>query len=331
MTDPDLHSQTLERVVYLLRDRELSELERAKLALQHLEAQTHLSREDVLAAFGYSDARLKTPLLALHEFGRVMRGDLGQRVTLGYPSLDEAMRGMRPGQVGVIMARAGVGKTTLLLNVAANIFEGETPHPILFLSLEMAAAEVAARLFALSTHQRPREVESWFSRSGEGPSILAWMRKYQYFIICDRSALTLEQISKRITEAGEGTGLPVPLVMIDYLQLIGEGGSSAYERVSAIARGIKGLAKKHSCTILAASQTSREGGTGGERVTLNMARESGWIEEAADFLIGCWRPELAGNGGREEELMACLLKNRHGPREDVSLRFDKTILRITEA
>lgn len=293
------------------------------------ELQQYLPAASVFTIFG-SDARLKTPAIALREFMRVLSGDLGRRVTLGYPSLDAAMRGIRPGQVCVVMARAGVGKTTLLLNIAANIIENN-PYPMLFASLEMPAAEIAARLFGLSTHQTQGDIESRLNHLGIDSVVEAWARRYEPFVICDAAAISMPELGKYIGEAATMLGEQVPLVFIDYLQLIKSPGSSAYERTSFIARDLKALAKEHSCAVVVACQTSREGGTGGERVTLAMARDSGVVEEAADFLIGCWRPELTGNKGKEGELTAALLKNRHGPRDEVALHFDKGSLRITEA
>src|SRR5262249_27593508 len=47
-------------------------------------------------------------------------------------------------------------------------------------------------------------------------------------------------------------------------------------------------------------QVGREGGSGGTPVTLSSARDSGVIEEAADFLWGIGRPELADDLKPEE-------------------------------
>ncbi|MHB8780330.1 MAG: DnaB-like helicase C-terminal domain-containing protein [Candidatus Geothermincolia bacterium] len=323
-------TQPLEQAAQTLRGVEASELERAQAAVAYLNRQTHISRDQALTAFGCEGASLKTPLLALHEFGQVMRGDLGQRVVLGFPSLDNAMRGMRPGQVATIMARSGVGKTTLLLNIAGNIFAGEQPHPVLFCSLEMSAAEIAARLFALSTRQSPRDIESAFCSYAEHIAVITWAQRYETFVICDRPSLSVREIGAMIEQTQEGLGLRIPLVMVDYMQLIKAAGGTAYERTSAIARDLKALAKKHSCAILSACQTSRAGGTGEDRISLSMARDSGVVEEAADFLLGCWRPELSHESEGEASFICSLLKNRHGRMGEVSMHFDKTTLRILE-
>src|SRR5207249_1985539 len=64
-------------------------------------------------------------------------------------------------------------------------------------------------------------------------------------------------------------------------------------------------------------------------------RDSGAIEEAADYLLGIWRPELAENLQREErekvrgQFKVRVLKNRSGPApKTLTLHFDTTTLRI---
>jgi replicative DNA helicase len=87
--------------------------------------------------------------------------------------------------------------------------------------------------------------------------------------------------------------------------------------------------------VLLACQVDREGGNGGSPVDLKAARDSGAIEEAADYLLGLWRPSLDDRLPKEErrarkgELVVRVLKNRSGPApKTVILHFDATSLRI---
>ena len=82
-------------------------------------------------------------------------------------------------------------------------------------------------------------------------------------------------------------------------------------------------------------QVNREGGSGGEQITLTMARETGVIEEAADYVLGIWRPELKDGIDKTEreqlrgQFKVRVLKSRNGPRnKTVTLRFEDTTLRI---
>jgi len=127
------------------------------------------------------------------------------------------------------------------------------------------------------------------------------------------------------------------LVVVDYLGLIGQARpTSTYDHTSRVARELKNFAKRHRVALVVACQVDREGDSGGKDITLKMARDSGVIEEAADYLLGLWRPELAEGIRREERLAAQgqlkvrVLKNRSGPApKTITLQFDPDSLRIT--
>src|SRR5262249_6548642 len=113
---------------------------------------------------------------------------------------------------------------------------------------------------------------------------------------------------------------PLRLVVVDHVGMIGSARrATPYEQVSEIARELKRIAKRHNVALLSLCQVGRGGESGGEPVMLRSARDSGVIEEAADYLIGLWRPELKEGLTREQreekrgDLMACVLKNRSGP------------------
>jgi replicative DNA helicase len=67
-----------------------------------------------------------------------------------------------------------------------------------------------------------------------------------------------------------------------------------------------------------------------------MARDSGVIEEASDFILGAWRPELGYDDetkvpeDMKNRLFIKLLKNKRGPTKLVSGFFDKKIGKMWE-
>jgi replicative DNA helicase len=109
------------------------------------------------------------------------------------------------------------------------------------------------------------------------------------------------------------------------------------ERTSEIARGVKQLAKNLGAVVLLIAQTSRHAGDGSEEVTVTDARDSGAIEDSADFLIGCWRPELktglTPEGFREVkgQLWFRILKARRGMQARFCAKFDGPTLRVLES
>jgi replicative DNA helicase len=131
---------------------------------------------------------------------------------------------------------------------------------------------------------------------------------------------------------------PLRLVVVDYMGLVGQPRRqlSPYEHVSYVARELKNLAKRHRVGVVTLCQVNREGESGGEPITLTMARETGVIEEAADYVLGLWRPELKDGLTKEQrqelrgQFKVRVLKSRNGPRnKTVTLHFEDSILRIT--
>src|SRR3972149_10229533 len=104
-----------------------------------------------------------------------------------------------------------------------------------------------------------------------------------------------------------------------------------YSLISELAKQLKLLAKELDLAVIYLHQTSRAGRTGQEEISLDMGRDSGVAEEAADFILGLWRPELGNKKAQEqesEELKIAILKNRKGRIGTKSFIFEKTTLRI---
>lgn len=111
------------------------------------------------------------------------------------------------------------------------------------------------------------------------------------------------------------------------------GWGNAYEITSELARLMKALAKELDIAVLYLHQTSRVGGTGAEPISVDMGRESGVTEEAADFVLGMWRPDINKAQSQEqdfEELVIAILKNRKGRLGQASYKFIKPRLQIVD-
>ena len=123
-------------------------------------------------------------------------------------------------------------------------------------------------------------------------------------------------------------------VGIDYLGLLQGNGTSRYDVVSGLSTGTKDLAKMLNIPVVLLGQVSRKGGAGETEVTLDMGRDSGAIEEGADFVLGLWRQSqrvLPVESGSEPryDLICRILKNRKGPPGSYwKLNLDPTTLRI---
>jgi replicative DNA helicase len=102
--------------------------------------------------------------------------------------------------------------------------------------------------------------------------------------------------------------MQVSAVFIDYGGLIR--GAEDYNKISSIARGLKELSKKLNTRVMCAVQLSRAAGDGTIPVTMDMLRDSGAWEEAADYIIGAWFSR-----SDQHRIHASILKNRQGERD----------------
>ena len=142
----------------------------------------------------------------------------------------------------------------------------------------------------------------------------------------DTPSLTVSQIRSRIMRS-EGVGVAV----IDYLQLMSGRAENRQQVISAISRGLKGIAREFNIPIIALSQLSRKvEERKPPRPQLSDLRESGAIEQDADMVLLVYRPIYYGittfNGkkggesthGKAEILIA---KQRNGPTGILKLAF----------
>ena len=251
-------------------------------------------------------------------------------VQTGFPSIDSCLLGLRPGQMVVIGARPGVGKTSFALNLATNAaFAGAS---VALFSLEMSKTEIAQRLLAANARIGLQEIRSGNIRAEQWPQILEATEQLSKLdiVIDDTPGTTVTEIRAKARRILRGKKLGV--VIVDYLQLISppSGGHRADSRateVGEMSRGIKIMAKDLEVPVITLSQLNRtvENRTG-KRPQLSDLRESGSIEQDADIVALLDRSMNEEEAAREDrpamgETTFIIAKNRSGALADVPLTF----------
>ena len=260
-------------------------------------------------------------------------------IRLGLSRFDELTGGIAFGEVVTIIARTGVGKSALAQNFIDHVLRSYPSLGVVFFSVEMPRLQAYERQLQIYAGVQ-REMPSWAYRNSDKGKVRAgeFLQKFgNRLLIVDDTRLDLAAMKRFVRGAVAAKRIrPVGFVVIDYLGLLDRGDRRANltERVSVLAREIKQAAKELETVILLIAQTSRSAGDGSEEVTVLDARDSGAIEDSADFLLGCWRPELKKGITPEEygrhrgEFYFLILKNRRGPRDRFSVHFDTRTLRI---
>lgn len=250
-------------------------------------------------------------------------------VPTGFIDVDNLFHGFRGGDLIILAARPGVGKTAFALNLAVNAAKAGTT--VAFLSLEMSASQLIQRVIcseanlSLSKLRAGKIAESDWGAIADASDTIS---KLDMFIDDTPSLSILELRAKARRELrGKDNGL----IIVDYLQLMQPAkarrdGNRAVE-VGEISRGLKVLAKEMNMPVLALSQLSRSVEMRGKkRPMLSDLRESGSIEQDADIVMFIDRSinDLeAEEEGRPDKGMAELIvaKHRNGPTRDISLTF----------
>ena len=249
----------------------------------------------------------------------------------GFRELDQATLGLRRGDLVVLGARPGVGKTALALCIAGNVAVDQR-RSVLFVSREMSRESLQERLVAARSGVAFRFVQA--GRVDEGrpdrEAAEAWRRMEEAraaivpakLYLTDRSGLTIEEISTHAESLSVREGR-LDLVIVDYLQLVRTGArlESRYVEISYISAELKRLAKSLSTPILALAQLNREiERRQDRRPTMADLRDSGSIEQDAD-IVGLMYREDAGTTKVERPGVSELIlaKNRHGETGTVEL------------
>jgi replicative DNA helicase len=230
-------------------------------------------------------------------------------IPTGVESLDAMTSGWQAGNLVVVAARPGMGKTAYALQCA--IGAGRT----LFVSLEMTAGELMERAVA-NVGQLPQR---WMRFPKEAPDhaltlITEASRKASVLPlqIDDTAARSVDAISSIARQAHEVE--PLRLIVVDHLGLVGREGRHDASELGAITAQLKRLAKELKVTVMLLCQLNRglEARTD-RRPLLSDLRDSGRIEEDADVVLALYRDEYySPDGPLAGYLELILRKNRSG-------------------
>lgn len=241
-------------------------------------------------------------------------------LNLGWKDFDHWIHpGMLPGQVMVVLAKTGVGKTAWVTQVLHNLSEYwiymDGDHqaqsesvPILMLSLEQTKAELVERMWRISRLWDPWMTDDHFKMA------------YRNLRINDENRIPPEDIRILVNEFLDDVQTMPKLMVLDYLGYWARSfkGKSRYEQVSESIMELKALAKEFGVSVIVPHQVSRSGRKG-ERLELDFARDSGVVEETADFALSLWAPHSKEDRSDSDlsildraDVRLEILKSRHG-------------------
>lgn len=239
----------------------------------------------------------------------------GPGILTGISNLDAAHGPIMPGEVVVVAARTGMGKSSLATQIAEH--NAERQRVALIVSLEMKATELVLRMLCGRAGIDGRQLRAG-KVHGDAKAQLHNTRgefKGLPLSLWSPPSATLAEIRGIARFAKASAGLS--LLVVDYLGLVrpaaDEKRLQRYEQVSAVSAGLKSLAKELDVAVLALAQLNREADNAEPR--LSHLRESGAIEQDADAVWLLHHPPNPQATSGNVYAIGCNLiiaKHRHG-------------------
>ena len=239
----------------------------------------------------------------------------------GFSGLDRMLIQMGKGDLVIVGARPGMGKTSFAMNIAVNV--AKQKKAVAIFSLEMSGEQLVTRILsseALVDSSKLRtgqlKTEDWDNIAG----VISSLSGCDIYID-DTSAITSAEMKSKLRRINN-----LGLVVIDYIGLMQSTSNTdnRAQQVGEISRNLKVMAKDFGIPIVCCAQLNRgtESRAGdAKKPTLADLRDSGSIEQDADIVLFLYRDEyykdISGNDSQGAENSAntaevIIAKNRHG-------------------
>lgn len=236
-------------------------------------------------------------------------------IPTGIAALDDMLGGLQPGIVTLLAARPGMGKSTLALNITANMTrEGVGVHVF---SLEEPRAHYMDRVFCLASKVGiPQLRTASFSR-GELDQVQAagsriMLRKN--WVVDDRSAIRAEDIIRAARLRQEANATRV--VVVDYINILRrQPGEAKKDMIDNAVNAFADAAKRDGIAYLVLAQLNRGlEGRDNPEPRLSDLKETGTLEERAKAVLMLHHPHEYDKTRRQDVVQILVEKNSQGER-----------------
>jgi len=236
-------------------------------------------------------------------------------IQFGISDVDQSIDGVNQGEMCLIMARPGHGKSAFGSQWLENA--SKMGHQALMLQAEMSATEMGRRSLMKITGRPEAEWEG--DRVAIAEQVAAYYQGWSppHF----RNVTSIEDVEREVVAYKDGYGIGA--VVIDYVQLLRSSKSSRYECVTDISQRLKVLAREQDVAMVALCQASREVEYRKKVEFLaSDLKESGSLEQDADIIAGLfWWGRSTNKSANPNCAELQIIKRRNGPIRTSSIRL----------
>ena len=202
------------------------------------------------------------------------------QIKLGFTDLDKALY-ISQNDFVVLAGGTGTGKTTFALNLLSNLSK---EYQCVYFNMEMSKKTLYKRLSAIETGIDINKLNNL--KTIEEKEIKFLYQKISEIeerkIILINNSQNIENVEKVISRIKDKRKI---IVILDHIGLINSQGNSLYEKMTNVAKKIRGLCLDYNCTIFGLCQLSRESQKDEREPKLQDLRDSGEIEQSARKVI----------------------------------------------
>ena len=250
----------------------------------------------------------------------------------GLPLLDDLFDGFTPGHLTVLAGRPGMGKTALACQLSHRLTRHDRV-PVLFLSLEMPAKEIGARLLSIESGVNSRHIQRG---TAPDPARIAQARATLAASPFHIQRARTRQLSDVLTLIRTVVAKHhVRIVFLDHIGKVAIKAAgrreSRYQEISEVCEELKAAAMQLNVPIVALAQLNRGvEGRNSPRPRLSDLRDSGRIEEEADEVLFLWTAEERSEGKDPLPVKLTLAKDRNGATGEREYLFHKSNGKLVE-
>ena len=250
-------------------------------------------------------------------------------ITTGYPNLDKFAGGLTRGEITIIGGRPGHGKTTVMINMLANVLD--KGYKAIFFSRELPNSELLKKIVCLESQQLSYGMvrKNIFSEQDAkffNTAVEHVKKKYS-----KDKFLMFDNVKDFASSSSEVKRFKPDIIFDDYIQLIACKGKEDQRRlqIEKLVNDYKWLAKDTNAVVVLASQLNRfieRAGARGKALMpqLSDLAESGAIEQVAEnVFFSYYDYKVQGEKGKGKNVLTlCASKVRYGDSGEVDLAYD---------